>query len=130
MFFELLGTYSYSSGGNQVRYGRQPRLNTNTGNQRRYQQKQKNDGGNREWDAWDSIGNVGPQSSSKNKESGVGSGSNRYQEGSYQQERRNHAGYGNVRAQPNPRNHERRVENVSIRRPANSRNQNNAQGGG
>ena len=130
MLFKLLGTYSYNNRGNQVRYGRQHGLNSKTGSQRRYQQKQKNDGGNREWDAWDSIGNVGTQPSSKTQESRVGSGSNRMQERSYQQGRRNHAGYGNVRTQPNSRNQERRVESVSIRRSANSRNQNNAQGGG
>ena len=52
------------------------------------------------------------------------------QERSYQQERRNHAGYGNVRIQPNSRHQERRVEDVSIRRQPNSRNQNKVQGGG
>ena len=52
------------------------------------------------------------------------------QERSYQQERRNYAGHGNMGTQPNSRNQESRVESVSIRRPLNSRNQNKAQGGG
>jgi len=123
-------TYSYNNRGNQVRYGSQHGLNSNTGNQRRFQQKRTNNAGNKEWDAWDNIGNGRTQSSSNTQERRVGSGSNRMQERSYQQERRNYAGHGNMGTQPNSRNQERRVESVSIRRPLNSRTQNKVQGGG